>query len=90
LVNGYASIPYNMPDLSQTDFVRDIVERFNLCIVCDPDNPMRLTIEPWQDYLDAGTHKDWTQKLDLSQSREITSTDTLKKQFSLHYSRCGG
>jgi hypothetical protein len=85
MINGYASIPYNMPDITQTDFIRDIVERFNLCIVCDPDNPMRLTIEPWQDYLDAGTHKDWTQKLDLSQSREITSTDTLKKQF-IHYS----
>ena len=84
MINGYASIPYNMPDLSQTDFIRDIVERFNLCIVCDPDNPMRLTIQPWQDYLDAGTHKDWTQKLDLSQSREITSTDTLKKEI-IHY-----
>jgi len=84
LVNGYASIPYNMPDILQTDFIRDIVERFNLCIVCDPDNPMRLTIEPWQDYLDKGNHKDWTQKLDLSQSREITSTDSLKKQF-IHY-----
>ena len=84
LLNGYASIPYNMPDILQTDFIRDIVERFNLCIVCDPDNPMRLTIEPWQDYLDKGNHKDWTQKLDLSQSREITSTDSLKKQF-IHY-----
>ena len=84
MINGYASIPYNMPDILQTDFVRDIVERFNLCVVCDPDNPMRLTIEPWQDYLDAGTYKDWTQKLDLSQSREITSTDTLKKQL-IHY-----
>ena len=84
MINGYASIPYNMPDLLQTDFIRDIVERFNLCVVCDTDNPMRLSIEPWQDYLDAGTHKDWTQKLDLSQSREITSTDTLKKQL-VHY-----
>ena len=85
MINGYASIPYNMPNISQTDFIRDIVERFNLCVVCDPDNPMRLTIQPWQDYLDAGTHKDWTHKLDLSQSREITSTDTLKKQL-IHYS----
>ena len=84
LINGYASIPYNMPDITQTDFIKDIVERFNLCVVSDPDNPMRLTIEPWQDYLDAGTHKDWTQKLDLSQSREITSTDTLKKEI-VHY-----
>jgi hypothetical protein len=84
MINGYASIPYNMPDILQTDFVRDLVERFNLCVVCDPDNPMRLTIQPWQDYLDEGTHKDWTQKLDLSQNREITSTDTLKKQL-VHY-----
>jgi hypothetical protein len=85
LINGYASIPYNMPDILQTDFIKDIVERFNLCVVSDPDNPMRLTIEPWQDYLDAGTHKDWTQKLDLSQSREITSTDTLKKQLVYYH-----
>ena len=84
MVLGYASIPYNMPDMLQTDFIRDIVERFNLCVVCDPDNPMRLTIQPWQDYLDAGTHKDWTQKLDLSQNRDITSTDSLKKKL-IHY-----
>lgn len=84
MINGYASIPYNMPDLNQTAFVKDIVQRFNLCIVSDPDNPLILTIQPWQDYLDAGVHKDWTQKLDLSQARSIKSTDTLRKKF-IHY-----
>ena len=84
MVNGFASIPNNMPNLSQTDFVKDIVQRFNLCVVSDPDNPLILTIQPWQDYLDVGTHKDWTQKLDLSQSRQIKSTDTLRKKF-IHY-----
>ena len=81
MLNGYASIPQNMPDISQTDFLRDIVERFNLCIVCDPDNPTQLTIQPWQDYIDVGARKDWTEKLDLSQTRDITSTDSLKKKI---------
>lgn len=84
MINGYASIPYNMPDLNQTAFVKDIVQRFNLCIVSDPDNPLILTIQPWQDYLDVGVHKDWTHKLDLSQARQIKSTDTLRKKF-IHY-----
>tara|TARA_R110000851_G_scaffold118005_3_gene245084 strand:+ start:2551 stop:5733 length:3183 start_codon:yes stop_codon:yes gene_type:complete len=84
MINGYASIPYNMPDLNQTDFIKDIVQRFNLCVVSDPDNPLILTIQPWQDYIDAGIHKDWTHKLDLSQSRQIKSTDTLRKKF-IHY-----
>ena len=82
--NGYASIPYNMPDIKQSDFIKDLAERFNLCIVSNADNPAMLRIEPWQDYIDDKAHKDWTHKLDLSQSRTLKSTDTLKKQL-IHF-----
>tara|TARA_R110000822_G_scaffold43004_2_gene116428 strand:+ start:149 stop:3304 length:3156 start_codon:yes stop_codon:yes gene_type:complete len=81
LTNGIASIPNNMPDMLQTAFVKDMCERFNLCIVSDPDDHTLLTIQPWQDYIDSGTHKDWTDKLDLSQKRTITSTDKIRKKF---------
>tara|TARA_R100000951_G_scaffold105338_1_gene99077 strand:+ start:583 stop:3750 length:3168 start_codon:yes stop_codon:yes gene_type:complete len=80
LVNGFADIPHNMPDILQTDFVRDLVQRFNLCIVSDSDNPMSLIVQPWEDYINAGESKDWTDRLDLSKPRKITPTDSLRKK----------
>ena len=76
---GQADIPSNMPDLSQKDFITDIVQRFNLVIVSDITSPTVLTIMPWQDYIDIGTRKDWTQKLDISQEQTISTTTKYKK-----------
>lgn len=81
LTNGIASLPNNMPDISQTDFVRDLTERFNLCIVSDTENPNLLSIQPWQDYIDEGARKDWTDRLDLSQARTIIPIDSIRKKF---------
>ena len=75
---GEANIPANMPDLSQKDFITDIVQRFNLVIVSDT-SPTVFTMMPWQDYIDLGTRKDWTQKLDLSQEQIISTTTKYKK-----------
>jgi hypothetical protein len=80
LVNGFADIPHNMPDILQTDFVRDLVQRFNLCIVSDTDNPLSLIVQPWEDYISGGESKDWTDRLDLSKPRKITPTDSLRKK----------
>ena len=81
LVNGFADIPHNMPDILQTDFVRDLTERFNLCIVSDTNDPQSLIVQPWGDYIADGVSKDWTDRLDLSQSRQIKPTDSLRKKF---------
>ena len=81
LTNGIASLPNNMPDILQTDFVKDLVERFNLCIIGDRDNPKNLTIQPWQDYMDLGGRKDWTDRLDLSKKRTLYPPDKLRKKF---------
>ena len=78
---GQADIPSNTPDLSQKDFITDIVQRFNLAIISDTSTPTLLTIIPWQDYIDLGIRKDWTQKLDLSQERTISPTSKYKKQL---------
>ena len=80
LINGIASLPNNMPDMLQTTFIRDFVERFNLCIVGDHDNPSSLTIQPWQDYMDLGERKDWTDRLDLSNKRTLYPPDKLRKK----------
>lgn len=85
LVNGIAQIPNNMPDVQQSAFVKDICQRFNLCIASDPLDTKSLNIQPWQDYLDAGTRKDWTDRLDTSKEFTIKPTDSIRKKF-LHFS----
>jgi len=78
---GVCDTPANMPNISQKDFLTDIVQRFNLVVVADAANNKNLTVMPWSDYISAGTRKDWTQKLDLSQERIVSPTTKLKKQF---------
>jgi hypothetical protein len=68
-------IPDNCPDILIEDFLRDIVQRFNLCIVPSRDNPRHLTIEPLNDYIDAGSSKDWTDKLDLDKEQVVRFTN---------------
>ena len=78
---GVCDTPANMPNLSQKDFLMDIIQRFNLAVVADETNNKNLTVMPWSDYISLGERKDWTQKLDLSQERVISPTTKFKKQF---------
>jgi len=78
---GVCDTPANMPDISQKDFLMDVIQRFNLAVVADESGNKNLTVMPWSDYINSGTRKDWTQKLDLSQERVISPTTSFKKQF---------
>ena len=84
LNNGIAQMPNNMPDVQQSVFVKDLAERFNLCITSDNNDVKQLNIQPWQDYIDAGDRKDWTDKLDTSKEFTIKPTDTIRNKF-LHF-----
>ena len=77
---GVANIPANMPDISQTDFLTDIIQRFNLVVVADETDNKKIRVLPYQDYIDEGERKDWTKKLDLSKERIISPTTKYKKQ----------
>ena len=70
----------NMPDIKQADFVRDLVNRFNLVVLNDPDNNNNLIIEPYQDYIGSGSTQYWTDKLDLSKEQVVKSTNELQKE----------
>lgn len=72
------SMQLAMPGVSAADFVRDIVQRFNLAIVPDPTEPTVLQIEPLVDYLQSGTEKDWTAKLDTGKPMLVRPTSELK------------
>lgn len=67
-------------DLKQKDFLKDIIERFNLVVVTDPDNDSNLIIEPYSDYLALGSIKRWTDKLDTSKEIIIKDTTELQKK----------
>ena len=60
----------NMPDIRQSDFVRDLMNRFNLIILNDAENTDNLIIEPYQDYINGGTTQYWTDKLDMSKTTD--------------------
>ena len=80
-LNGEVQMYHNMPDMTQADFVKDLVNRFNLIIQTHPDNEKLLLIEPYQDYINAGTTQYWTDKLDVSKEQVIKPTNELQSKI---------
>ncbi len=79
-LNGEVQMYHNMPDITQADFVKDLLNRFNLMIQTDADNERLLLIEPYQEYIGDGTTKYWTDKLDVSKEQVIKSTNELQSK----------
>ena len=79
--NGEVQMYHNVPDITQSDFVKDLVNRFNLIIKSDAGNEKLLLIEPYQDYIDGGSTNYWTDKLDTSKEMVIKSTNELQSRF---------
>jgi hypothetical protein len=75
---GQVDIPGLMPRIKQKDLMRDLCQRFNLVIEADPDNPRKLYIEPYADWIADGTQTYWTDKLDLDKERSLMPTSSIK------------
>ena len=85
--NGEVDIPACIdPSIKQKDFLKDILQRFNLVVSTSPEDDTNLIIEPYNDFIAGGDIKHWTDKLDTSkeiivkdttniQQKEITLTD---------------
>jgi len=79
---GNINIPMCIdPAISQKGFLKDIIQRFNLIILSDPDDSSNLIIEPYTTYLAQSSLKDWTNKLDTSKEVIIKDTTSLQKKF---------
>jgi len=79
---GTINVPFCIdPDITQKDFLKDLIERFNLLILTDPDDDTNLIIEPYNDYLDGGALKYWTDKLDTSKEIIVKDTTTLQNKI---------
>tara|TARA_R100001440_G_scaffold22633_2_gene36984 strand:- start:3259 stop:7038 length:3780 start_codon:yes stop_codon:yes gene_type:complete len=69
------------PDLTQKAFLKDLIQRFNLVVIPDNDNPTNLFIEPYNDFISGGTQKFWTNKLDTSKEIIVKDTTSLQKSI---------
>ena len=87
-LNVYGStidVPANIdPEITQRDFLKDIIQRFNLIVVSDPNNPSNIRIETYDDYISQGGIKYWTDKLDLDKEVIIKDTTSLQKK-KIHF-----
>ena len=75
---GTVNIPAAMPRITQKEFMKDLCQRFNLVIEASPDDPKKLLIEPYPDWIADGTDAYWTDKLDLDKERTLSPTSSLK------------
>ena len=75
---GEVDIPKLLPRIKQKDLLRDLCQRFNLVIEASPDDPKRLYIEPYEDWINDGADIYWTDKLDMDKERTLMPTSSLK------------
>tara|TARA_R110002020_G_scaffold129058_2_gene289205 strand:+ start:5190 stop:8726 length:3537 start_codon:yes stop_codon:yes gene_type:complete len=69
------------PEISQKQFLQDIIQRFNLIMVANPDDESNIIIEPYNKYISGGVIKDWTDKLDTAKEIVISDTTNLQKKL---------
>ena len=75
------------PDITQRAFLKDIIERFNLVVLTDPDDDSNLIIEPYNDYIQQGQIKYWTDKLDTSKEIVVKDTTEIQKRLLIYQTK---
>tara|TARA_R100000781_G_scaffold50652_1_gene33506 strand:- start:77 stop:3589 length:3513 start_codon:yes stop_codon:yes gene_type:complete len=71
------------PAITQKAFLKDLVQRFNLVILTNPDDETNLIIEPYKDYIEGGEIKYWSDKLDTSKEVIVKDTSDIQKKTIL-------
>jgi len=78
----------NFPVIKQIDFLSTLQKMFNLVFVPDKRKPNHLIIEPFKDYTETGTTKDWTNKIDFTKDVVIKPTSDIQaKQYDWSYDK---
>lgn len=96
-INGFSSVTSwdvdmvaNAPDALQADFVRDVVQMFNLAIIPDPVIPKKVKFVPMVNYLGSDGIDNWTDKLAYDKDIVLrTAIDYLKRKLTFTYSLGG-
>jgi hypothetical protein len=58
--------------IKQSDFIKGIFNMYNLYASVDPAQPNKLILQNRDDFYDAGTEVDWTEKLAKNQEQELS------------------
>ena len=83
LVNFKDFIPAK---IKQSDFIKSIVNMYNLVIVPDAINDRRIIYKTRDDYYDGGEEKDWTDKIATDKGSDISFiSNTNAKKITLSY-----
>ena len=69
------------PDLKVQDFLRSIIQKFNLVVEPKKNNRNILIMEPYDVWVEAGETKDWSAKVDNSVRKSIKGTMKDQKEF---------
>jgi hypothetical protein len=76
----------NAPDVTQADFLRDVLNMHCCVIVPDRNEPNKLIVSPIKDYVETGPQRDWSKKLDISKDITLTNTtDFQNKRLTFTY-----
>ena len=76
------TISENLPEMKQIDFVLGLQKMFNLVFVPDKNRENHLLIEPYIDYMDAGTEKPWNDLIDYDHDITVKpTTDVQAKRY---------
>ena len=67
-------------EITQKDFLKDIIQRFNLVVISDSDDATKLIIEPYNDFAASGDLVHWSDKIDTSKEIIVKDTSSLQKQ----------
>jgi len=73
-------------EIKQSDFVKSILQMYNLYVEQDIDNPYNLVLRHRDEYYDSGAEKDWSEKLAKDRGQDlIFLPDLTKKKLKLTY-----
>ena len=75
IINYDIEFPEN--DYKQIDFITSMNKYFNMIVVPNPDDPLKLIVEPIIDYIGKGEVLDWTRKIDFAQTQNLYPTSSL-------------
>lgn len=77
---------YVPKEIKQSDFVKSILQMYNLYVEQDVNNPYNLILRHRDEYYDSGSEKDWSRKLAKDKDQQlIFLPDLTNKKLKLTY-----
>lgn len=81
------SLKANAPDANQIDFMKDVLNMFNVAVIPDKLIPKKIKFIPMMSYLGSDSQDDWSNKLAIDKDIIIKNTsDYVKQTLSFTYS----